>query len=100
MVIKRRKFQRPLGERRYRKLFVIAVEGAKTEPQYFEIFNKMNQNIIKINCLRGNHQSSPIKILQRMENHLKIEALKDTDEAWLVVDMDQWSIEQIGQLFR
>ncbi|HEV2523771.1 MAG TPA: RloB family protein, partial [Gammaproteobacteria bacterium] len=25
--------------------------------------------------------------------------LKETDEAWLVVDMDQWSIEQIGQLF-
>ena len=60
MVVKRRKFQRPLGERRYRKLFIIAVEGFKTEPQYFEIFNKMNQNIIKINCLKGNHQSSPI----------------------------------------
>jgi hypothetical protein len=28
---KRRRFQRPLGERRYRKLFVIAVEGVKTE---------------------------------------------------------------------
>ncbi len=100
MVIKRRKFQRSLGERRYRKLFVISVEGTKTEPQYFEIFNKMNQNIIKINCLKGNHQSSPIKILKRMENHLKIEDLKETDEAWLVVDMDQWSLEQIGQLFK
>jgi len=34
MPLKRRKSQRPLGERRYRKLFVIAAEGVKTEPQY------------------------------------------------------------------
>lgn len=32
---KRRSFSRPLGERRYRKLFLVAVEGSKTEPQYF-----------------------------------------------------------------
>ena len=99
MVIKRRKFQRPLGERRYRKLFVIAVEGAKTEPQYFAIFNKINPNIIKIKCLKGNNQSSPTSILKRMENHLKVEGLEETDEAWLVIDMDQWSNEQIGELF-
>lgn len=42
---KRRKFSRPLGERRYRKLFVLAVEGSKTEPQYFAIFNDQNSVI-------------------------------------------------------
>jgi hypothetical protein len=35
MARKRRSLQRPLGKRRYRKLFVIAAEGAKTERQYF-----------------------------------------------------------------
>lgn len=35
----RRRFERPLGERRYRKMFVIAVEGVRTEPQYFAVFN-------------------------------------------------------------
>jgi hypothetical protein len=99
MSIKRREFQRPLGERRYRKLFIISVEGIKTEPQYFEIFNKNDQNIIKINCLKGNKKSSPFQVLKRMENHLKREGLKSTDEAWLVIDRDQWSVEQIGQLF-
>lgn len=34
---KRRSFQRPLGERRYKKLFIVSVEGFKTEPQYFAI---------------------------------------------------------------
>jgi hypothetical protein len=99
MVIKSRKFHRPLGERRYRKLFVISVEGVKTEPQYFEIFNKNDQNIIKVNCLKGNYQSSPLQVLKRMEKYLKIENLKKTDEAWLVIDMDQWSTDQIKQLF-
>ena len=35
-----RTFQRPLGERKYKKLFVISVEGSKTEPLYFAILNK------------------------------------------------------------
>lgn len=39
MVAQRRKFQRPLGERRYKKLFLIAAEGIKTEPIYFGLFN-------------------------------------------------------------
>ena len=39
MLAKRGSFQRPFGERRYRKLFVIATEGVKTEPQYFAAFN-------------------------------------------------------------
>ncbi len=99
MIVKRRKFQRLLGERRYRKLFVISVEGVKTEPQYFELFNKNDQNIIKISCLKGNHQSSPFQVLKRMENYLKLEGLKKTDEAWLVIDKDQWSFEQIEELF-
>jgi hypothetical protein len=97
MSAKRRKFQRPLGERRYRKLFVIAVEGIKTEPQYFAIFNNQ-QSIIHVNCLKGTSDSSPPQVLQRMEDHLKKESLKSSDEAWLVVDKDQWTNDQLGQL--
>jgi len=44
---KLRTFQRPLGERRYKKLFVISVEGSKTEPQYFAIFNQPQSIISK-----------------------------------------------------
>jgi hypothetical protein len=95
---RRRRFQRPLGQRRYRKLFVIAVEGAKTEPQYFAIFNNQ-QSIIRVNCLRGRHDSAPPQVLRRMKDHLKKAALKKSDEAWLVVDKDQWTDEQLAQLF-
>jgi hypothetical protein len=90
---KRRQFQRPLGERRYRRLFVIAAEGGKTEPQYFAIFN--DQSIIKVNCLKGKNESSPQQVLKRMEDYLKKESLRKSDEAWLVVDKDQWRDDQL-----
>ena len=93
----RRKFQRPLGERRYRKLFVIAVEGVRTEPQYFAIFNDQ-QSVIRVNCLKCSHDSSPPQVLKRMEDHLRQEDLRSSDEAWLVVDRDQWTDAQLALL--
>ncbi len=33
-----------------------------------------------------------------MEGHLRQEALGSSDEAWLVVDKDQWTDEQLDQL--
>ena len=94
---RRRRFQRPIGQRRYRKIFILAVEGTKTEPEYFAVFNN-EQSLIRVNCLKGQHGSSPQHVLKRMEGHLKEEHLKKSDEAWLVVDKDQWSDEQLAQL--
>jgi hypothetical protein len=98
MPLKRRNFQRPLGGQHYRKLFVIAVEGVKTEPQYFSIFN-VKRSVIQVNCLKGNNNSSPLHVLKRMKDYLKQKELKSSDEAWLVVDKDQWTDEQLDQLF-
>jgi len=98
MAQKRRTFQRPLGERRYRKLFVIAVEGVKTERQYFGLFND-RQAVVRVTCLKGDHGSAPLQVLKRMEDHLRREALKPTDEAWLVVDKDGWTDHQLEQLY-
>lgn len=96
MPAKRRHFKRPLGERRYRKLFIIAVEGHKTEPEYFAIFNDQH-SIISVNCLRGCH-SSPLQVRKRMTEYLTKNYLKNSYEAWLVVDRDQWTDEQLIQL--
>jgi hypothetical protein len=93
----RKKFHRPLGRRRYRKLFVVATEGNKTEPQYFAMFNNQN-SIIRVNCIKGRHDSSPTQVLNRMTKYLKKESLKASDEAWLVVDRDNWNEEQLTQL--
>ncbi|MFV0437850.1 MAG: RloB family protein [Desulfopila sp.] len=76
---------------------MITVEGVKAEPQYFAIFNDQ-QSVIRVNCLKGSHDSSPPQVLKRMEDHLRQEALRSSDEAWLVVDKDQWTDEQLDQL--
>lgn len=94
---KGRRFRRPLGERRYRKLFLIAVEGVKTEPQYFAIFNN-RQSVIRVKCVTGNHRSSPPEVLKRLKDYLRKKELRSSDEAWLVVDKDNWTDEQLEQL--
>lgn len=97
MASKRRVFKRLLGKRPYRKLFVVATEGIKTEPDYFVIFDD-HQNIIKVKCVKGDQKSAPEKVLKRMTDYLKEEHLKKTDEAWLVVDKDQWTDIQLMEL--
>ncbi|MFH1138539.1 MAG: RloB family protein [Pseudomonadota bacterium] len=94
---KRRSFTRPPGERRIRKLFVIAAEGAVTEPGYFDLFNNQRA-VIQVNCLKNRDKSSPLQVLTRMKRYLKEEDLKHPDEAWLVVDKDRWTDEQLTQL--
>ncbi len=73
---KKLRFQRPLGERRYKKLFVVSVEGSKTEPQYFAIFNQP-QSIVLVKCLRRpSTESSPIQVLKRMPGLLEERVFK------------------------
>ena len=95
----RRRFVRPPGKRCYRKMFVLATEGSKTESQYFEIFKGRNL-IVHIEFLKKKGDSAPPQVLERMRNYLKRKGLKNSDEAWLVVDKDQWTDDQLLQLQR
>lgn len=92
-----RRFRRPLGERRYRKLFVLRTEGSNTEPQYFGVLNSLVSNSHVV-CLPGGHASSPPQVLQHMEAYLAEETPKPPYEAWLVIDKDQWSNAQLALL--
>ncbi|MBW2084002.1 MAG: RloB domain-containing protein [Deltaproteobacteria bacterium] len=98
MAKKRRTFRRPLGKRRYRELFIIAVEGAKTEPQYFALFNSRN-SVIHVTCVKGKHHSSPPQVLKHMKDYLNQKSLRPSDEAWLVVDKDNWADDQLALLY-
>jgi len=95
---KKRRFQRALGNRRYRKLFVIATEGAKTEPEYFSALNSRGATI-QVKCLKNKHNSSPDQVLKKIVKYIKEEDLKESDEAWVVVDRDQWLPEVLDELF-
>ncbi len=49
-------------------------------------------------CLKGQHDSAPPGVLKRTKRHLKKEELRNSDEAWLVVDRDQWTDKQLAEL--
>ncbi|MGD9685368.1 MAG: RloB family protein [Desulfobacter sp.] len=93
---KRRKFERNPPVLHYRKVFVLATEGTTTEPQYFELFNSKTTTIT-IKWIKGYH-SDPDHVLRRMKQYLKDNALKPGDAAWLVIDKDQWTDEQLSRL--
>ena len=38
-------------------------------------------------------------MLARAEAAVKEERLKKTDETWLVIDMDQWPLDQLEEVF-
>jgi hypothetical protein len=93
----RRKFNRSSGKIPYKKLFILAVEGKKTERSYFKILNNLHSAII-VECIKEGHNSSPPKILSQIQKKLKAQQLKNSDEAWIVLDKDQWTKEQLTKL--
>jgi len=94
----RRSFRRPIGQRRYKRMFVIATEGAMTEPIYFCMFND-GRKTIHVKQLKGGKKSAPRQVLARMQRHLADEGLRASDEAWLVVDTDEWSTQDLNALY-
>jgi hypothetical protein len=87
----RRSFYRKTGFRRYKRMFVISMEGRVTEKQYFAFFKGSNA-IIHLELLPGKSKSSPQQVLKRMQSYLKKNRLQSNDEAWLVIDKDQWQV--------
>lgn len=96
MPVKRRRFNRRTGIRSYRKLFVVASEGEKTEPHYFKIMDDL-QSDVTVKRLKGN-QSSPLYVLKKIKNYLEKNELKVSDEAWVVVDKNSWQNDQLIHL--
>jgi RloB-like protein len=94
---RRRPLTRRLGERRYKKLYLIATEGSKTEPAYFAFFTG-DASVVHVKTLKGRTRSAPVQVLHRMRDYLQREGLKPSDEAWLVVDQDRWQDSELTRL--
>ena len=71
---KRNRFSpRVSGKERYKKMFLIATEGARTEPQYFELFKEFDRisSVVHVKCIKKRTgSSSPQHVLRAMKNHL------------------------------
>lgn len=94
-----RKFRRRTGQRRYRKLFLLVVEGSTSECQYFNFFNRQSTEKIRIQCESNKHKSAPIHVLRKMTNLLASKNSRKNDEAWIVIDTDQWPEDHLTDLY-
>ncbi len=94
----KRRITRELGTQRYHKIFFLSVEGAKTETRYFALYKQFN-SIININCIKKGNKSSPQSVLKQMIKYLKDNDIRETDEAWLVVDVDKWQEDDLQKLY-
>jgi hypothetical protein len=80
-------FQRPGNKRFHRRTFFLATEGRATERDYFTIINRI-VNTINIKFIEKSNKSSPKSLLTGMHNFLKKTPLENSDEAWIILDID------------
>lgn len=87
------------GEPQYslKPRFVIAMEGDSTELDYFSNLQKYCP-LITIKSIRSKHHSSPKNVLRKMKEFLRSHPLQGQDQAWIVVDRDQWPEVQLFEV--
>lgn len=93
------RFKRKEGFRSYKRQFIICTEGARTEPDYFNKVIKSIFDGVVIRVVTTNkNDSSPNQVLQRMKRALRDGSLSQRDEAWIIIDRDEWSDEHLALL--
>lgn len=110
MMRKKRGYKRevPVELVRDYKLFAIACEGGKREPEYFRVFEYLS-NKIKVDIIeekvsneellqKFETKSAPKWVLQRAITYIEQEGLIDEDQLWFVMDVDRWSTEQLREI--
>lgn len=85
------------------KLFAIACEGGRREPEYFKTFEYISSKI-KVDIIeeridgKPQTKSSPTWILDRAINYIDKEGLIDEDQLYFVIDVDKWTSEQLKMI--
>ena len=85
-------FTRSSGKRFYKRLFLVGVEGTRTECDYFSMFNSAYVHVVPVASREGN---SPKKVLSTLKAAVPRFQLRDGDYLWVVVDRDEWPEEEI-----
>lgn len=101
----RKNFTRPKPTRES-FLFVIATEGAKTEPAYFEGLKSLLENDvasrvkIKVAKKLDVSRSSPKHVIEDLERFLKNNKNGAQDKHFLVIDIDRWQTRMLADVAR
>lgn len=92
----RRPLARSTGEFRDASLFIVATEGACTEPRYFTLFRSRRLKINIIGCENG--KSSPAWVLDRLDKYAKKYQFGAGDTFWVVIDRDRWTEKDLAEV--
>lgn len=95
MGVKRR---RSIRFRKTKRLYVIATEGAETEPTYFRMFRPGREGDFRIKVL-GNpgHKSAPGEVVGRLLAFDRKRQPGANTEYWAVIDRDSWEEAAIAE---
>ena len=74
-------------------LLVIACEGEKTEAEYLSFSCFQNSRIKLCIVPSKDGKSSPIHVLENLEEEVEKYDLKQGDQLWIVIDTDRWIFE-------
>lgn len=80
-----------------KKTYLICTEGTKTEPEYFQMLNSLFHSV-NIKCpthkVSKNHPSAVLELMKREMEKYKFQ---DSDQAWIVMDKNDWSEKQLNE---
>lgn len=94
---------RPLNRKeehvRDTSLIIIATEGEKREPLYFEMDVFRNNKKIQVKVISTtNGESSPTDVLSRLHEYASEYQFGEGDQFWLVIDKDRWSNKNLYEI--
>lgn len=100
MLVKKRDFRRISNLREVKKVFIIATEGEKTEPKYFNDMKYFYRNsVIHVEVLkRLDSASSPQHIIGQLNQFKSNFDLENHDELWLLIDRDNWGDAKLSDI--
>jgi hypothetical protein len=84
-----------------KRLFVIATEGEKTEPIYFQEFTPGREGNFCLKILETrNGKSKPLDVLARLIQFEKQQKPGPKVEYWAVIDRDSWTEDDLNDVAR
>lgn len=88
------------GFRETNRFVVVSMEGAKTEPRYFELFRTPRDHPVQYKPVpNSNHKSKPSEVFQRLDREFR-NYKRGKDDGWLVIDRDVWEETDLNDVCR
>lgn len=89
------------GKRKIRKVIHVLPEG-QTERDYLAMdaiqCAVQSGGRVALKVVKGHKgQTDPASLVRQMKAHLRKQDFRSDDEAWLVIDVDEWTDEQIAR---